>query len=48
VPDFHNPGILDELAQQLLQIFTVEARIFERYRELDEQSAQHAFGRERF
>src|ERR1700733_5057933 len=40
VPHFDNPRILDELPQQLLQIFTVEARVLERNRELDEQRAE--------
>ena len=38
--------ILDELAQQAVEIFAIQRSVFERNRELDEQRAEPAFGGE--
>src|ERR1700676_724133 len=42
-PPFDPSRILDEMPQQLLQVFAVQTSILERDRELDEQRAQLAF-----
>src|SRR5208283_3317381 len=42
-PHFDHARILDELPQQLLQVFAVQAGVLERDGELDEQRAQLAF-----
>ena len=43
MPHFDHARILDELPQQLLQVFAVQAGVLERDGELDEQRAQLAF-----
>ena len=43
VPHFDHARILDELAQQLLEVFTIQAGVLERDRKLDEQRSERAF-----